>query len=72
LPGNPGSGNAHTGGTALRQSYYCGTSRVDLLQEANHGLELCAPPIRCEAGASLAALDQARLSLNDARAWLAQ
>ncbi len=70
--GNASSGPANTAGTALRQSFSCGPSRVDLLQEANHGLELCLPPIRCEAGSSIAALGVAAQSLIDARAWLAQ
>ena len=70
--GNPSSGNANTAGTAPLQTYSCGTSRVDLLQEANHGLELCVPPLRCEAGSSTAALAAAAQSLSTARAWLAQ
>jgi acetyl esterase/lipase len=70
--GNPGSGPATTAGTASRQAYACGPSRLDLLQEANHGLEICLPPIRCEAGASTAALTAAAQSLNDAKVWLAQ
>jgi len=70
--GNPSSGNATTAGTAPRQAYNCGLSHVDLLQEANHGLEICLPPIRCEAGSSPAGLAVATQSLIDARAWLAQ
>ena len=70
--GNPSSGNANTAGTALRQSFTCGTSRVDLLQEANHGLEICLLPLRCEAGNSQAAMNEAAVSLTTARAWLAQ
>lgn len=70
--GDPASGPASNSGTAARQSYTCGPSRVDLLQEANHGLELCLPPLRCEAGASTAALAAAQQSLTAARQWLAQ
>ncbi len=70
--GNPGAGPASTAGSAARQSYVCGPSRVDLLQEATHALELCLPPLRCEAGSSSAAISAATQSLNDARAWLAQ
>jgi acetyl esterase/lipase len=70
--GNPSSGNANTAGTAPRQAFVCGPSRVDLLQEANHGLEICLPPIRCEAGSSTSALAAATQALSEARAWLAQ
>jgi hypothetical protein len=45
---------------------------VDLLQEADHGLELCLPPIQCVAGRSAAALTAATQSLNDSKVWLAQ
>jgi acetyl esterase/lipase len=70
--GSASSGPANTAGTGLRQSFNCGPSHVDLLQQANHGLELCVPPIRCEAGSSPEALIEAGLSLSAARAWLAQ
>lgn len=70
--GNPSSGPAHLSGTAARQAYACGPSRVDLLQEANHGLEICLPPLRCEAGASSAALTAAAQSLAESKLWLAQ
>lgn len=70
--GNPAAGPASNSGSGARQSYVCGTSRVDLLEEANHALELCLPPLRCEAGTSQAALDDAKQSLIDARLWLTQ
>ncbi|HEX5055634.1 MAG TPA: alpha/beta hydrolase [Gammaproteobacteria bacterium] len=70
--GNPASGPATTAGTATLRSYACGSSRVDLLQEAGHALEGCLPPLRCQAGSSSAALIAAGQSLSAARAWLAQ
>jgi acetyl esterase/lipase len=69
--GNPAAGNATTAGTASRQAYNCGPSHLDLLQEANHALEICLPPIQCEAGSSTAGLAAATQSLAEARAWLA-
>jgi acetyl esterase/lipase len=69
--GNPSSGPANTAGTGTRQSFNCGPSRVDLLLEATHALELCNP-IACLAGISPAAIDAATQALTDARTWLAQ
>lgn len=69
--GNPSSGNANTAGTALRQSFACGPSRLELLQQATHGLELCNS-IACLAGVSIDAQNYAKAALADARLWLAQ
>jgi acetyl esterase/lipase len=70
--GNAASGPANTAGTASLQAYACGPSRVDLLQEATHALELCLPPLRCEAGSTVAGITAAAQSLATARAWLGQ
>ena len=70
--GNPSSGPATNSGTATKQVYNCGQSKLHILQEANHMLELCLPPLRCEAGKSSAAMTAAQQSLTEGRNWLAQ
>ncbi len=63
-PGNPFAG-------IYKKSYQCDDkgSRLDLLAEAQHGLEICVPGLKCQAGSD-AALPSVEESLLNAYNWL--
>ena len=71
--GNPGYGPANNNDSSIKQTFNCGQgSKLHLLKEADHMIELCLAPLKCQAGESQSALNAAADSLNEGWNWLAQ
>lgn len=68
--GSPEYGPAVNDGSQYRKIYQCGQSTLHILEEADHMLELCLPPLKCEAGSSQGAMDAAASSILAARNFL--